>query len=48
MKNEDNCGDAWKAFWCCLIALAAMWEVYDYYGQHYCENTAVPVLCSKE
>lgn len=48
MNNEDNGSSACKAFVCCLIFLAAMWEVYDWYGKTYCENTAIPVLCSKE
>lgn len=49
MDNDDfDCKASWKAFWCSLIILAAVWEVYDYYGDHYCSNTAIPVLCSKE
>lgn len=47
MRNQNN-NDAWTTFWCGLILLAAIWSVYDWYGDHYCEGTAIPVLCSKE
>jgi hypothetical protein len=48
MDNNQNNNDAWTTFWCGLILLAAIWGVYDWYGQNYCENTAIPVLCSKD
>lgn len=48
MDNNQNNNDASQAFWCGLILLAAIWGVYDWYGQNYCSGTAIPVLCSKE
>ena len=44
--KENNCV-SWKAFWCSVIILAAVWEVYDYIDSNYCDGIAIPVRCSK-
>ncbi len=45
--DKKDC-NPWTVFWCGVVLLGAIWCVYDWYGKNYCEDTAIPVLCSKE
>lgn len=47
-NDKDPTTEAWKVFWCGVVLLGAIWCVYDWYGNNYCKDTAIPVLCSKE
>lgn len=42
-NDKDPTTESWRVFWCGVILLAAIWSVYDWYGQHYCSGTSKPI-----